>query len=258
MELGIAGLLVAISGGGSGIGLEMARHFAAAGARVFVGDADLKALGSVAVSDPAISGSPCDVADRTSVAAWMEHCATALGGIDCLINNAGIAGPTGTVEEIDPDDWDRTLAVNITGQFNLTRLATTHLRRSSNASILNLSSAAGRLGFALRTPYAASKWAVVGFTKSLAKELGPDGIRVNALLPGLVDGERIRNVFANKAAARGITAQEQEQASLAHVSMRKLVPTSELADMAVYLASRRGASISGQAISICGDLEALQ
>ena len=258
MDLGIAGLRVAISGAASGIGLEMARHFAGEGARVFVGDADATALERLAASDPAISGAPCDVADRASASAWMVRCLDALGGIDCLINNAGIAGPTGAVAEIDPEDWDRTLAVNITGQFNLTRLAVPHLAASSNASILNLSSAAGRLGFALRTPYAASKWAVIGFTKSLAKELGPQGVRVNALLPGLVDGERIRNVFASKAAARGITAEEQQQASLALVSMRKLVPTSELADMAVYLASPRGGSISGQAISICGDLEALQ
>jgi NAD(P)-dependent dehydrogenase (short-subunit alcohol dehydrogenase family) len=249
---------VAISGAGSGIGLEMARRFAAEGAHVFVGDLDEKALERLAGTDPAISGVPCDVSDRASASAWMACCLAVLGGVDCLVNNAGIAGPTGAVEDIDPDDWDRTLAVNITGQFNLTRLATRHLRNSPNPSILNLSSAAGRLGFALRTPYAASKWAVVGFTKSLAKELGPDGIRVNALLPGLVDGERIRNVFASKAAARGITAQEQEQTSLAQVSMRKLVPMSELADMAVYLASRHGASISGQAISICGDLETLQ
>jgi len=258
MDIGIAGLRVAISGAGSGIGLEMARHFADEGACVFVGDADGSALERLAATDPAIPTATCDVADRASASAWVERCVTVLGGIDCLVNNAGIAGPTGAVEQIDPADWDRTLAVNITGQFNLTRMAVQHLRASSNSSILNLSSAAGRLGFALRTPYAASKWAVVGFTKSLAKELGPDGIRVNALLPGLVDGERIRNVFASKAAARGTTAEEQQQASLAHVSMRKLVPTSELADMAVYLASRHGASISGQAISICGDLEALQ
>lgn len=257
MDMGLDGLRVAISGAGSGIGLEMARHFAAEGARVFIGDANAAALAALAGSDPALHSAPCDVADRGSVAGWLAACVATLGGIDCLVNNAGIAGPTGAVEEIAPEDWDRTLAVNITGQFNLTRLAVPHLRNSANPSILNLSSAAGRLGFALRTPYAASKWAVVGFTKSLAKELGGDGIRVNALLPGLVDGPRIQAVFASKAAAKGITAAEQQAASMAHGSLKRLVPQSELADMAVYLASRHGASISGQAISICGDLEAL-
>lgn len=257
MDMGLEGLRVAISGAGSGIGLEMARRFAQEGASVFIGDVNPAALGKLATSDPTLGSAPCDVADRGSATGWMAACVASLGGIDCLINNAGIAGPTGAVEAISPEDWDRTLAVNITGQFNLTRLAVEHLRKSANASILNLSSAAGRLGFALRTPYAASKWAVVGFTKSLSKELGPDGIRVNALLPGLVDGERIRNVFASKAAAKGIAAEEQQAESMSHASIKKLVPTSELADMAVYLASRRASTISGQAISICGDLEAL-
>ncbi|WP_137387714.1 SDR family oxidoreductase [Rhodoligotrophos defluvii] len=258
MDMGISGLRVAISGAASGIGLEMARAFVREGARVFIGDVDRNALDALKATDPEIASAPCDVADRAAASSWFDRCIDTLGGLDCLINNAGIAGPTANVETLDPEEWDRTLAVNISGQFNLTRLAVRHLRRSANASILNMSSAAGRLGFALRTPYAASKWAVVGFTKSLAKELGPDGVRANALLPGLVDGERIRKVFASKAAARGITADEQEAAALALVSMRKLVPTSELADMAVYLASPHGASISGQAISICGDLEALQ
>lgn len=257
MDMGLKGLRVAISGAGSGIGLEMARRFAQEGASVFIGDANPSALGKLATSDPALGSAPCDVADRGSATGWIAACVASLGGIDCLINNAGIAGPTGAVEAIDPAEWDRTLAVNITGQFNLTRLAVEHLRKSENGSILNLSSAAGRLGFALRTPYAASKWAVVGFTKSLAKELGGNGIRVNALLPGLVDGERIQNVFASKAAARGISAEQQQAESMAHASIKKLVPTSELADMAVYLASRHASTISGQAISICGDLEAL-
>lgn len=257
MDMGLSGLRVAISGAASGIGLEMARHFVAEGARVFIGDADGAALVAVAQSDPALTSAPCDVSNRGSVDGWLRACVATLGGIDCLINNAGIAGPTGRVEEIAPEDWDRTLAVNITGQFNLTRLAVTHLRKSENPSILNLSSAAGKLGFALRTPYAASKWAVVGYTKSLAKELGPDGIRVNALLPGLVDGPRIQRVFADKAAQKGIRPEEQQALSMAHASVKKLIPQSELASMALYLASRHASTISGQAISVDGDLEAL-
>src|SRR6185503_16851485 len=129
----------------------------------------------------------------------------ALKGLDVLVNNAGIAGPTGKVDEIAPEDWDRCLGVDITGQFNCTRLAVPHLRRSQNASIVNLSSAAGRLGFPMRTAYSSSKWAVVGFTKSLAIELGAEGIRVNAILPGIVERDRIRRVFEAKAKARGIT-----------------------------------------------------
>ena len=257
MDLGLNGLRVIVTAGASGIGLATARAFAAEGARVVLCDVDDAALAALSGTDPNLTAHRCDVADRTDVAGFFDAALAHLGGLDCLINNAGIAGPTGAVEDIDPADWDRTLAVNITGQFNLTRLAVEHLRKSANPSILNLSSAAGRLGFALRTPYAASKWAVVGFTKSLAKELGPDGIRVNALLPGLVDGPRIQSVFANKAAVKGITPAEQQAASMAHASIKKLVPESELADMAIYLASRHASTISGQAVSICGDLEAL-
>src|SRR4029434_4496389 len=125
-----------------------------------------------------LTSSACDVAARPQVARFFAEGLAALGGLDCLVNNAGIAGPTGRVEEIDPDEWDRCIAIDLTGQFNCARLAVPHLRKSNNASILNVSSLAGRLGFALRTPYAAAKWGVIGLTRSLAIELGDDGIRV--------------------------------------------------------------------------------
>jgi NAD(P)-dependent dehydrogenase (short-subunit alcohol dehydrogenase family) len=257
MDLGIEGLRAVVTGGASGIGLAIARRLAAEGARVHVCDRSGEAIGRLAASDPAIAAGLCDVADRASVADYLRQAVGHLGGLDCLVNNAGIAGPTARVEDCAPDQWDATLAINITGQFNFTRLAVAHLRLSRNASILNLSSAAGRLGFALRTPYAASKWAVVGFTKSLAAELGPIGIRANAMLPGLVDGARIKGVFAAKAAALGIEAEPYEAQALGAVSMRTLVTPEQIADMAVYLASPRAATISGQAISVCGDLQML-
>lgn len=257
MDLGIQGLRVAISGAASGIGLGMTRRFLEEGARVCICDSSEAAIEKMDVRNPNLFATVCDVSDRSSVERWVREIANKLGGLDCLVNNAGIAGPTGLVQEIAPEDWDRTFSINITGQFNVTRLALALFESSTNASILNMSSSAGRLGFAQRSPYAASKWAVIGFTKSLAKELGPKGIRVNAMLPGLVDGERIFRVFADKAAARGISPEEQRDAALSHVSMRKLVPIDELADMAVYLASPRAGSVSGQAISVCGDLEAL-
>jgi NAD(P)-dependent dehydrogenase (short-subunit alcohol dehydrogenase family) len=173
------------------------------------------------------------------------------------VNNAGIAGPTGKVDEIAPEDWDRCLAIDITGQFNCTRLAVPHLRKSRNASIVNLSSAAGRLGFPLRAPYSAAKWAVVGFTKSLAAELGPEGIRVNAIQPGIVEGERIRRVMENKARARGISVEAMTEEALSVVSMRTMVTPQQIADAVVFMCSPRGRTISGQAISICADTQML-
>src|SRR5205085_8253207 len=174
-----------------------------------------------------------DVSDRKQVARLFKEALAALKGLDVLVNNAGIAGPTGKVDEIAPEDWDRCLAIDITGQFNCTRIALPHLHKSNNASILNLSSAAGQLGFPLRTPYSAAKWAVVGFTKSLAAELGPEGIRVNAIQPGIVEGERIRRVFENKAKARGISYQAMEKEALAVVSMRTTVTPQQIADQIV-------------------------
>jgi NAD(P)-dependent dehydrogenase (short-subunit alcohol dehydrogenase family) len=257
MDLGIKGLRVLATAGAGGIGLEITRSFVNEGARVHICDVDQRALDALAKSDPQVTYSVADVSDRAQVAALFDDALKALGGLDVLVNNAGIAGPTGRVEDIAPEDWDRCLAIDITGQFNCTRLAVPHLRKSRNASIINLSSVAGRLGFPLRTPYAASKWATVGFTKSLAAELGPEGIRVNAIQPGIVEGERIQRVFENKAKARGIPVEEQIKEGLSVVSMRTMVTPQQISDQIVFLCSERGRTISGQAISICGDVQML-
>lgn len=180
-----------------------------------------------------------------------------MGGLDCLVNNAGIAGPTGRVDQFAPDEWDRTLAVNITGQFNCARLAVPLLLQSTNPSIINLSSAAGRLGFRLRTPYAASKWATIGFTKSLSMELGEFRIRVNAILPGIVEGERQDRILAAKAAAQNRSLDEMRDLALAQASIKEMITPRQLADTAVFLASPLSRTTSGQAISVCGDLQAL-
>ena len=257
MNLGIKNLKVLVTAGANGIGLETARSFVAEGARVHVCDVDKAALRRLAKSDPKITRSVCDVSDRKQVAKLFREALAALKGLDVLVNNAGIAGPTGKVDEIAPEEWDRCLAIDITGQFNCTRLAVPHLRKSKNASIVNLSSAAGRLGFPLRTPYAAAKWGVVGFTKSLAAELGPEGIRVNAIQPGVVKGERIDRVMENKAKERGISPEAMLKEALSVVSMRTTVTPQQIADQIVFICSERGRTISGQAISICGDTQML-
>ena len=257
MDLGIKGLRVLVTAGAGGIGREVARAFTREGAKVHVCDVDRNALAGLKKSDRKITQSLADVADRRDVERLFKEALKALGGLDVLVNNAGIAGPTGPVEKLAPADWDRCLNVNITGQFNCARLAVPHLRKSKNASIVNLSSAAGRLGFPLRTPYAASKWAVVGFTKSLAIELGKDGIRVNAIQPGIVEGERIRRVFAAKAKERGVSFKQIQDEALSVVSLRTTIPPQHLADAILFICSPRGRTISGQAISICGDTQLL-
>jgi NAD(P)-dependent dehydrogenase (short-subunit alcohol dehydrogenase family) len=257
MDLGIGGLRVLITAGASGIGLETARAFVEEGAQVHVCDVDEEALAAIAETDPALTRTVCDVADREQVARLFEDALAALGGLDVLVNNAGIAGPTAAVDEIAPDDWDRCLEVCLTSQFNCARHAVAHLKESANASIVNLSSAAGKLGFGLRTPYAAAKWGVIGLTKSLSVELGPFGIRANAILPGVVAGERIQRVFEGKAAARNVDVAQIEAEALSKVSLRTMVTARQIADQILFLCSERGRTISGQAVSVCGDIQML-
>jgi NAD(P)-dependent dehydrogenase (short-subunit alcohol dehydrogenase family) len=257
MHLQLDGTRVLVTAGASGIGLAIARAFVREGARVHVADVDRAALDRLTGSDPTLSRSVCDVANRPDVARLFDEMLPLLGGLDVLVNNAGIAGPTARCEEIAPDEWEQTLAVNITGQFHCTQLAIPHLRKSTNASIVNLSSAAGRFGFPLRTPYAASKWAVIGFTKSLAIELGGDGIRVNAICPGSVAGPRIDSVFARKAAARGVDPAVVRDEALAKTSLRRLVAAEDIANAAIFLCSHAGANISGQALPVDADTHAL-
>jgi NAD(P)-dependent dehydrogenase (short-subunit alcohol dehydrogenase family) len=180
-----------------------------------------------------------------------------LGGLDVLVNNAGIAGPTKPVEEITPAELDATLQIDLAAMFHTARIAVPALRASGGGSIINLSSAAGRFGFPLRSPYAAAKWGVVGFTKTLAIELGPQGIRCNAILPGLVDGPRIRSVLANKAKALGVGENEQTERAVGTTSLRCFVTQYDITNMALYLASPFGATISGQALAIDGDMQLL-
>ena len=181
----------------------------------------------------------------------------ALGGLDALVNNAGIAGPTAPCEDIKLADWERTLAVDLTGQFLCAQRAIPLLKASRNASIANLSSAAGRFGFPNRTPYAAAKWGVIGFTKSLSIELGPFGIRVNAICPGSVAGARIDAVYANKAALRGVAPEVVRAEALAKTSLGRLVRADDIAHAIVFLASPLGANISGHALPVDADAQSL-
>jgi len=257
MDLNIRGLRVIVTAGASGIGLATARAFVAEGARVVICDVDTKALAAVAASDVALTQHVCDVSDAAAVERFFATATTTLGGLDVLVNNAGIAGPTAKCEDIKLADWERTLAVDLTGQFLCAQRAIPWLRKSANASMINLSSAAGRFGFPLRTPYAAAKWGVIGLSKSLAIELGPQGIRVNAICPGSVAGPRIDSVFANRASARGVPVDIVVDEALANTSLRRLVTAEDIANAIVFLASPCGANVSGHALPIDADIHTL-
>jgi len=195
--------------------------------------------------------------DRAAIGPMVEAAVAALGGLDVLVNNAGIGGPTAPVETLAPDDWDAVLRVNLTSMFDTSRLAIPHLRRSSRGAIVNLSSVAGRFGYANRAAYAASKWGVIGFTKSLSIELGPAGIRVNAILPGTVEGPRIDRVLQGRASLTGRTLEEERRLAMLNQSIPDMVDAADVASLAVYLASPAGKAISGQAISIDNDMQRL-
>jgi len=248
------GLRVLVTAGAAGIGLAIARTFRDAGAKVFVCDVDDKALSAL---DKDIGRTKADVADRAQVDRLFDEAIRALGGLDVLVNNAGIAGPTGTVEDIPPEEWDRCIAVDLTGMFNCTRRGMPFLKAAGGGSIVNLSSAAGRHGFPRRSPYAAAKWGVVGFTKSIAAEAGPDKVRCNAILPGIVEGERIERVIAAKAKSLGVSHEEFRAQFLETTSLRSTVTAQNIADMALFLCTEPGSRITGQPISVDADVRYL-
>jgi len=252
MDVSAKGLRVLVTAGGAGIGRAIAKTFLEHGARVHVCDVDEKALAELKKEAPAITQSVADVADVSQVEKLFVEAKRNLGGLDVLVNNAGVAGPTAKVEDIEPKDWDRCVAVDLSGMFYCTRKAMPMIKSAGGGSIINLSSAAGRLAFPMRTPYSAAKFAVVGFTESLAAEAGPDKVRVNCIQPGVVEGERIDRVIAAKAQRLGISFDDVKTKMLEGVSLHTTVSAQDIANTALFLATEGGKHISGQAISVCG------
>lgn len=252
-----AGLKVLITGGAAGIGAAIASAFAEAGSRVFVCDVDAEAVAETNARGNGILASVADVARVGDADRIVAESVDALGGLDVLVNNAGIAGPTGRIEDVDPRQWDGTVATNLNSQFYFLRSAVPHLKRSDSASIVALSSVAGRLGYAFRTPYASTKWAIVGLTKSLAIELGSDDIRVNAILPGIVAGPRIDRVIEARAQVSGTSVEAMKDTYLSKISLRRMVTVDDVAALALFLCSPAAANITGQAISVDGNVEYL-
>ena len=254
MNLAATGLRVLVTAGAAGIGRVIAQTFVDNGARVHVCDVDERALSGLPEK---ITHTRADVANLADVNHLFEDVARHLGGLDVLVNNAGIAGPTAKVEDIKPEDWDRCIAVDLNGMFYCTRKAMPLIKRSGGGSIVNLSSAAGRHGFPQRSPYSAAKWGVVGFTKSLAVEAGPDKVRVNAILPGIVEGERIERVIAAKASAHGLSHEAFREKFLETTSLHSTVTQQDIANMVLFLCSDVGKHITGQPIAVDADVRYL-
>lgn len=256
-QTSLAGKRVVVTAGGDGIGLEIARAFTEAGAKVLVCDIRPESLERLAETLPEVHSCVADVSREADVAAMFELVDRKLGGLDVLVNNAGMAGPTGAVETLSLADWERTLAVNLTGQFLCVRQAVPRLRKGREPSIINLASIAGHLGMPGRAPYSASKWGVVGLTKTLAIELGGDGIRVNAILPGAVDGPRIQAVIAAKAKVLGKPVEEMTRAYTSQAALGRMVTSRDVANMVLFAASDLARNVTGQELVVDGLTQAL-
>jgi NAD(P)-dependent dehydrogenase (short-subunit alcohol dehydrogenase family) len=241
---------VLITAAASGIGLEIARAFAEAGSTVFITDIHQQTIDAAKIGIPGLLATLCNNGKRSDIERMVPEAVAALGGLDVLVNNAGIAGPTAPVEEMDPDKWEEVMAVDLVGTFNVTRLAIPHLKKSSAGSIITMSSLGGRFGYPNRSPYNVAKAGLIGFAKTLAIELGDHNIRSNAIAPGAVGGQRIENVLAGRAKAAGRSVEEERASMLSIQTIKQFVDPKEIASLCVFLASDAGRSISGQVIPI--------
>ena len=245
---------VLITAGGSGIGYAIADAFLQAGARVHLCDIDESKIAE-ASSVVGLTASLCDVADDHQVSTLFNAVQEQLGGLDVLVNNAGIGGGWAAVEDIEPEQWHRTLDVNLSGMFYCVRHAAPIMKMQRSGVILNISTASVRTGMVNRLPYIASKHGVEGITLNLARELGPFNIRCNAILPGLIDNNRGREVLASKAKLDGVSLEDAEAEYLNFISMRTWIDPREVGDLAVFLASDKAKHISGQFIAVDGHME---
>ncbi|MEP4147451.1 MAG: SDR family oxidoreductase [Halioglobus sp.] len=251
------GQVALVTAGAGGIGRCIAETLLDHGCNVHVCDINEQALEDFLSANSGAAGSIADVADRHQVEALFRDIDSRWGRLDILVNNAGVAGPTAPVDAIEEDEWDRTIAIDLNGQFYVTRRAVPMLKRAGGGSIVNICSNAALFGCPLRSPYTASKWAMVGLTKTWAMELGPDNIRVNALCPGSVKGDRIDRVIERDARERDMPADAIRDAYERQSSMRLFVEAQDVANMALFLSSSLGGSISGQAIGVDGHTEGL-
>jgi NAD(P)-dependent dehydrogenase (short-subunit alcohol dehydrogenase family) len=258
MESELKNLRALVTAGASGIGYAIATALHAQGARVQICDIVEERLAACKAELPGLGVTVADVADPAQVDRLFDDLLANLGGLDLLVNNAGIAGPTGPVESLEPADWDRCMDININAQFYCARRAVPLLKGAGGGAIINLSSVAGLFGYPLRAPYAASKWAVIGFTKTLAMELGDDGIRVNAICPGPVEGPRINGVISARAGAQGLSFEEMRHKYLRQNSLHTMIQAEDIANLVLFLCSPTGKKISGQALTVDGNTESLR
>lgn len=246
---------VVITAGGAGIGRALALAFHASGARVAVCDIDANAIAELAEIQPEILGRVANVTDADDMVAFLADVDTAYGGVDVALANAGTGGPAGAIEDLQLADWRACISANLDGAFLLCQWAARHMKAQKSGSIILTSSTAGLFGYPRRSPYATAKWGVIGLMKTLACELGPYGVRVNAICPGAVEGARMERVLQKEAVASNRDVEEVRQIYVKGVSMKSWVSASDIADAALFLASPAASKISGLAMTVDGHTE---
>jgi len=247
---------IVISAGASGVGWAIAKVCILKGASVYLCDIDRKALNKVKkhpLHNKRIFISEIDASNEMEVIDFFQLVKKKFKKLDALINNVGIAGPTGTIEQLESSEWENTLHVNVNSHFYFNKLAIPLLKKTRTASIINISSGAGIMGFPLRSPYAASKWAIVGMTKTLAMELGKYRIRVNAICPGTIKGDRMKRVIRDKAKFTKVSAKKIENEFVSMASMNSWIYEEDIGKMCAFLISDEAERISGQIIGVDGN-----
>ncbi|WP_127491380.1 SDR family oxidoreductase [Acinetobacter calcoaceticus] len=248
---------VFISAGGSGIGRCIAEAFLNNDDEVFVCDINAQSLEQFQKDYPKLHIHACDLAEPEQIKLMFAEAIKKLGHIDVLVNNTGISGPTIAADELSFDDWNTVINLNLNSTFLITQLAIPLLKQSGAGVIINMSSIAGRLGYPYRLAYSTSKWGLIGFTKTLSMELGAENIRVNAILPGAVDGDRVQRVLQARADVAQSSLEKVTQNALKNQSLKYFVNPKHIADLCLFLASDSGRSISGQILPIDGDKQCL-
>ena len=249
---------IVISAGASGIGWAITKACVAKGALVYLCDVDPRAINKIKkhrLHNKQVFASEMEASDETEVIDFFNKIRKKFIKLDALINNVGVAGPTGTIEKLDSSEWENTLHVNVNSHFYFTKQAIPLLKKSKTSSIINISSGAGIMGFPLRSPYAASKWAVVGMTKTLAMELGKYKIRVNAICPGTIKGDRMKRVIRDKAKFTKISTKKIESDFISMASMKSWINEKDIGNMCAHLISDEANKVSGQVIAVDGNAE---
>ncbi|MET4538410.1 NAD(P)-dependent dehydrogenase (short-subunit alcohol dehydrogenase family) [Arthrobacter bambusae] len=244
---------ILVTAGASGIGRAIAAAFTAEGAAVHVADIDGGAIERLKHDHPSISATVADISRGSDVSRLFEDVTRTMGGLDVLVNNAGVSGPAQPAEDYDLEAWEQVLAVNLTGTFRTTQAAIPLLKQSDSASIIIMNALAGRFGYPNRAAYSTSKWGLAGMAKTLSMELGPAGITVNSVHPGAVAGDRFDAVLEGRAALSGRTVDEELELAMDLQSVKRLTQPEDIAALVIFLAGPHGRSISGQSIPIDGD-----